>query len=658
MFSRLKTHSSLILTIFISIANFAQETDISINLNTKYSVNGIDSFDREKYITIHASIESDWSGDHKIDEIRKAFLDGYDVYLGRETGGLTGALRHAKESVNKPGFVDVDYIKNAAQKTVKSYQDKDLSIYEKRLNNMVIGGQFHPFWADGNVNQNGWSLSQKDTKNKPFGTATGQFMAHYIKEFYPKGIRKKPKFIEVINEPMWDLVPKNDRGIALKETAAVEKLAKFHSTIAHEIKKLNPNVLVGGFTTAFPDFEQYDFKRWEYRWKQFIDLTGNDMDFWSLHFYDFPCKQKYTKGKISYIKKYRKGSNLKASLDMLEQYSMLKFGEIKPMVISEYSVQAHRYRDLAWTPWRDFLYVKSANAMLMTFMDHPQSIAMAIPFFMLKSEWGRTKEGHPYRSRLFRQQFEKEGEKGKQWVYTDLIHFYKLWADVKGKRVDITSSSLDIQTDAYVDGKKAYVILNNLTEDKASLNLNNFYQQDNGLKQLKIKHHYSPFNSVEIEREGIVDEKVLKTNLDKIDLEPEGTMVLEYTYKKPIKFKATKEEVKYYAEEYYQPIKANKEILISIKNVETAKKSTAVLRIGIGRDHNKTLKPEILVNGQVINVPYDYSGLPQTERDRFYGVLEIPIDTNLLKRDNKISIKFSDDGGHLASVTMRVFNYK
>ncbi|MDV7185910.1 hypothetical protein R3X25_01350 [Lutibacter sp. TH_r2] len=652
----MKKINVLIALLAITAIGWAQETEINVNLQTKHIVGDIEDFDREKYITIHANIESDWSGNHVSADIRNEFLNTYDVYLGRETGGLKGALNRVKQDPNRPGFADASHLKKLGYNAIKSYKNKDLKQYDNRLNNMVIGSQFHPIWPEGSKTKQGWSLSQKDTKQEPFGKASGEYMAHYIKEFFSAD-KKRPKFIEVINEPMWDLVPRKNRGIAEKEIEAVQKMAKFHSTVAREIKKLNPDVLVGGFTCAFPDFEFYDFNRWNYRWKQFIDITGDDMDFWSLHFYDFPCKQKYEKGKLTYVKKYRKGSNIKATLDMLEQYSMLKFGKIKPLVISEYSVQAHRYRDLAWTPWRDFLYVKSANSMLMTFMDYSNSVAMAIPFFMLKSEWGRTKDGHPYRSRLFRQQFEKEGETGDKWVYTDLVHFYQLWSDVKGKRVDITSNNIDIQTDAYVKGNKAYVILNNLTEEKISLKLNVFNQRNNVLKRVKIKHHYAPYKPIEIEREGVVEEKTVK-KINEIELEAEGTMVLEYFFKKTIKFSELKEETKYFSEEYLKPIEANKELIFNINNIEVADNSKAVLRIGIGRDHGKSLKPQVQLNGENISVPENYAGLPQTERDRFYGVLEIPIDTKLLKTNNKISVKFADNGGHLATVTMKVFNFK
>ena len=155
----------------------------------------------------------------------------------------------------------------------------------------------------------------------------------------------------------------------------------------------------------------------------------------------------------------------------------------------------------------------------------------------------------------------------------------------------------------------------------------------------------------------MVEEKVVK-NLDEIELEAEGTMILEYTFKKSIKLSERKEETKYFSEEYLKPIIANEELNFNINNVEIVENSKAILRIGIGRDHGKSLKPQVQINGVNINVPDNYAGLPQAERDRFYGVIEIPIDTKLLTTNNKISVKFADNGGHLATVTMKVFNFK
>ena len=47
------------------------------------------------------------------------------------------------------------------------------------------------------------------------------------------------------------------------------------------------------------------------------------------------------------------------------------------------------------------------------------------------------------------------------WVYTNRIHFYDLWKEVKGKRVFATTDNPDIQVQAFTNDKQLYVALNN-----------------------------------------------------------------------------------------------------------------------------------------------------------------------------------------------------
>ncbi|MFI3320232.1 MAG: hypothetical protein SNH01_05565 [Rikenellaceae bacterium] len=649
-------------TMSISLTACAQPSpndcvNISVNVNTKHVVDGIEEFDREKYITIHADLKSgDWDGDNVSPDLRDEFLNEYDVYLGRESGGLASALKYRTfEDPKRPGYVDLEKMAEAGAKSRQAYAKKSeqlgLDRFSERTKNMLIVNQFHPFWADGTKTKTGWAFSQEDTKDAPFGTASGEFAGTFLKENFGTDGESRPRYLEVINEPDWDLIPAKKNGDEETEMAAIKKLAKFHSSVAHEVKRICPDVKVGGFTCAFPNFDYYDFKRWDYRWKQFINLAGDDMDFWSLHLYDFPCKVESDK---SVVARWRKGSNIEATLDMLEQYSMMKYDKLKPLIITEYSCSAHEIRFNPWTPYRDWLYVKSANSMLMTFMDHPQSIAMAIPFFTLKSEWGKKEHpsGNPYRSRLMRQQHEKEGETGDKWVYTDFIHFYEMWRDVRGKRLDITANDLDIQTDAYVNGKRIYVIANNLIPKKNVLNINMIEQNGNKIKSIKAKHYHNPTGDA-----GVIDESVYSKQ-KAIEIGAEGMVVLEYTYDKPVKLTQTSEEVKYYAEEYYKQVTAGEVNEFNFKNINLDNAKRAILRVSVARDHNVEIHPTIIVNGTEVAVPDNYKGEPQTHRERFYGMLDIPIDAKLLKKDNTIGVKYNSGGGQIASVTMKVFCVK
>ena len=62
---------------------------------------------------------------------------------------------------------------------------------------------------------------------------------------------------------------------------------RFHRDVAKSFKKLNTTTKIGGYTVAFPEFDLNNFKDWDDKMKMFIDTAGRDMDFYSIHLYDF-----------------------------------------------------------------------------------------------------------------------------------------------------------------------------------------------------------------------------------------------------------------------------------------------------------------------------------------------------------------------------------
>ena len=187
-----------------------------------------------------------------------------------------------------------------------------------------------------------------------------------------------------------------------------------------------------------------------------MDTAGEKMDFISIHTYDFPRFQN--------SERFRKGSNLEATLDMLDHYSMLSFDEVKPIVVSEYGAQIHTLINSGWSEERNTHSLRSTNSQLMSFLERPDTIAKTIPFFVVKAEWGRREvngQTVPYGPRLMIQEFERTGDSSQtSWVYSDLVLFYDLWKEVNGTRVDTYATDQDLQVDAYIDGDTAYIILN------------------------------------------------------------------------------------------------------------------------------------------------------------------------------------------------------
>jgi len=637
-------HWACSLTILVSPVELnAQTVNVDVNLNVGHSFTGNATYmDRKKFINIHADVnDHDWEEtDYEFtNNFRNDFLNRYDVNMGRATGGIGWTMNNViREDPNRKGFADVSHIQSEGIRSKNNYAAKtDWHRYEGR-NQQVLAAQLHPLYPDGTKTQKGWSFSQTDNSNQPFGTASGQFFAHYIKNFHGNGGGSgplAPSYVEIVNEPLWEL------------SDEIDKVFKFHRTVSQEIKKINPNVQVGGYCTAFPDFEVDNFDRWKNRWQKFMDSSGQFMDFWAIHLYDFPS---IGRGQ----KRLRRGSNIEATFDMLEQYSMMKFGRIKPTIISEYGAQSHDYRG-AWSPYRDYLHNTSCNAMTMQFMQRANTIGAAINFTMIKGEWATTGVNDTMGNRLVRRKNEPNSLSG-PWVYADSVHFYQLWSDVKGRRVDSRPSNIDIMTDAYVTGNKAYVLLNNLDWSNKQVNINLFGRNGANIQSLKVKNYRRNNNNTA----GVIYQSTHNAGSipGSITMGAEGTAILEYTFSKNIPVNQTSNERKYYATSYLKPIRANQTLNFDINSVGTGSdQGEVMLRIGMGRAHGKSLNPTVSVNGYLVDVPTNWRGDAQADRSSFFGVLEVPVPYEFLKWNNRISLTFGDNGGHVSSVAMQVFGF-
>ncbi len=609
--------------------NATGNTKVVATLNTKHIVGEIETFDRSKFITIHSNqADNEWNGSNAVSDLRNDFLNGYDVFMGRDTGGITWHLSQLEEDPTRTGFANPTAITNRAPYWRDVYQNKNVQEYETR-NNLIIAAQHHPFWTgNGQINTGqGWKFAN--------ATAVGEYMGRYIKEFHKDNGEPQPKFIEVMNEPAYA-----DYGGPSDYENDIQDIAEFHIDVADAIKVQLADAKVGGYTTAFPNFEKGDFERWHKRWKLFMDVAGKKMDFWSIHLYDFPS--------IGGKKQFRSGSNLEATFDMMEQYSMMKFGTVKPFVISEYGAQTHDYNQQEWSAYRDWLHVRSSNSMLPSFMDRPNLIASTINFIIAKAEWGYTIV--PYVHRLLRKENEPDSYTG-NWVYTDMIKFYQLWSDVKGTRIDTYSDNLDIQVDGYLNDDKFYLMMNNLTFNDETIDLSFLNIGNNSIADIHKKHVYVNGFTPVLENES------LATNISSITLKAEATMILEIAFNSPLALTETNTETKYYATTYLKPIIANQENTFQINDVVKSNFGEAVLRIGLGRLHQFSLKPIVKVNNIEITVPENWRGDDQKDRERFFGVLEIPVSYDLLQTNNLVSVEFPDSGGHISTVTMQVYNF-
>ena len=85
---------------------------------------------------------------------------------------------------------------------------------------------------------------------------------------------------------------------------------------------------------------------------------------------------------------------------------------------------------------------------------------------------------------------------------------------------------------------------------------------------------------------------------------------------------------------------------------------TASLSMSIGRMHDLSKRPIILVNGTAVSIPFNWKGYDQANRKKFFGAIEIPIPMELIKENNSVSITFPDSGGHLSSLILNMETLK
>ncbi|VGO23494.1 hypothetical protein [Pontiella sulfatireligans] len=627
-----------IVLLYLFATGAIAQTAVDINLNVRHTVGGVSEFDREKYIVLHAGLtDGDWDSDVQ----RESFLNGYDVYLGRNNGSMPWNLSQTTEDPAKPGWCNHSSLASRGITARNNYAlETEAHALEFRANKMMHGGQMsmYPNGITNNVQKN-FAFADGDYD------ALGDYFENYLTDFFGAGGmdgQPKPTMVEVVNEPF---------VTATKYSTTRANISRMHTNVAAAIKNSHPEVLVGGYTAAHPQYEgnNSSFSHWEANWKTFIDIAGTNMDFFSLHLYDNP------QGSTNVLDTmYRSGSNVEALLDMIEHYSMLKLGEVKPFNISEYGSLSVT-NGAPYEPNDDWGDVRSFSTIMMQLLERPDRIVQAIPFVILKAEWGR-KDGYPYPTRLLYDVDELTGspkDDDGPWAYTHRLKFFELWKEVNGTRVETVASDPDIQVDAYVNVTNAFVIVSSLDHTGPQTVDLNVLGAVAGLQSIEVKHAYAAPSG-----EPMFD-NYITNDLPSITLPASSTAVIKYTYAHAVQQNEQATEEKYYATTYLQPISANTPIIFSITNVaHAAPFGEAVLRLGLGRNHGDSLQPTLLVNGTAVPVPTDWRGYDQSTRNSFYGVLEIPVPYALLQSSNTISVEFNDaDGGYVASVAMQVFEF-
>ncbi len=136
-------------------------------------------------------------------------------------------------------------------------------------------------------------------------------------------------------------------------------------------------------------------------------------------------------------------------------------------------------------------------------------------------------------------------------------------------------------------------------------------------------------------------------------LKANETVVFEYTYNTDFSYENALISKRHYSNEStVQPIIANSSMTYTFSNVPTSSIASATLRMSIGRKHNRSKSPTVLINGQALSVPTNWKGYDQANRDDFFGMIEIDVPAASVQASNTVSLTFPDSDGHLSSLVL------
>lgn len=461
---------------------------------------------------------------------------------------------------------------------------------------------------------------------------------------YFKNVKEsnRPLWYEPMNEPFvhakdfyeekdWDPVAE------LRVKTEMSQLIKALAKKIHADPSLK-NIKVMGYGAAWPSFELKNFKNWETNMGLFLDIAGDELDAISYHLYD-GVNQVGQENK-------RSGSNNEAIMDLIETYSYQRWGFVKPHAITEYGGIVQKEFSLI----NNVQSIRSQNAMIFGLLDREDRLEISIPFTTDNAKWHITKQNNylPYKAVLWRP--ENMGVPKKEitgWLYTNRIQFYELWKSLKGKRVFVSTSNPDIQVQAFLDNKKLFVALNNLDDVTQQLALDLTSIKSN-LKNILIKSLTVYLNDFPRYYEQTID------NIPELfSIDPAETIVLEINLKNNIPFNNKIKVRRYYNTNYLLPIDDNSPLIFEFNGVEPGV-GFAKLIISLGRGHDLSKTPEVVVNGQKIEVPLNWKGYDQANRKKFFGAIEVPIPMDLILKNNITTITFPDKGGHLSSLILEL----
>ena len=132
-----------------------------------------------------------------------------------------------------------------------------------------------------------------------------------------------------------------------------------------------------------------------------------------------------------------------------------------------------------------------------------------------------------------------------------------------------------------------------------------------------------------------------------------GDLTLGQTFE-PVSPVRSVHEVRCYATDYLQDIRADEPVAFTLVDVPTGT-GTAILRLSAGRENHLQIVPSaVKINGRGLPIPTNWAGDRQAGRGMFFGTIEVAVPMEALRGTNQVEITYPDAGGKVACVVLQV----
>ncbi|MEN8862245.1 MAG: beta-agarase [Lentimonas sp.] len=621
---------------YANSSNGAGDNDaarIRVHAGITRAIGGVAEVDRARYF----SVSDHGTGfDQRVpEEIYEYLVHDLGISFGRQLGPVKWTASTLPEDPKRPGYADVTKLENQRLPKPGAQFVKD---FGPNLNVAAHGNhnaypEYMGQYALEGANYHGKTEWVPENIDAAVELAAAVFKYNY-NDF------DRPKFYEPLNEPHWKFF-------------GDPHFAEWHMAIQKRFHEDLPEVKVGGMCQSVSYFYRDNYQNFN-GMKVFYDRTEGEMDFYSFHSYDyFDWTEEDFRGRV------QSGLPLEGNLDLLQNYAVLEHGKEVEVVISEQggyiNVQPKGEYDgellaakiaeqyFPEDTWENelkkrsvvaFVHVSSIIANTLAFMDHPHTVQKSVPF-LLPSTW---KWDTKYYASLYVPENYTDESK---WVPTHMLDFYKLFRGVDGRRVYAASNDPDLQTRAFVDGSKLYLVINNQSWRSEAAEIQGIMGQSVEIRRFGRNDDYTAYYE---ESQSVLEPKM--------EIAGRETVVIVADYGPTIEEKTVLNERSFYGDKTRTKLSENANYTIEVPAGLSA--VYGVLRVGMTRPSGLSHDPQITLNGKVLEVPLEDAA------DRFdvgeYGTTKMivipPVD---LKTVNVVKVRFPDgDAGAVGSAVLRI----